>query len=566
MVNKPISSFQQLTSGLVVFDCLCQLDQAFFTTYGRELFRNVDDLNQTMFNSAATNNWGIIQKAFQAFLQRDNYQEAYLELNIDLIVKGDKNELFGFFIAFISVVLIKKKYLWNQSIGLVSNSDSYNYLKELEENVIGGETDESKNKKPVTSEKDDSQTLVDMITDLQKNLKAEIEKSSQFKQAFDSKKDEADEIRKMLDQKSFDLEKMKMRMEALELSQKEYYDAIAMQNDHTKLLDTVKKLEKREEELEIENSFLRDKVAEQDKRIKDLKEIEAKYSIEESMRKKFDMILERNEILNSDLRKKELEIEGLKYQVEILRKSKEAIEVALTNARAENMKLDQQIINLNEELKAKEQEINNLDKIIIKLKEQLDLNMMNSQPMQSPMVRKRGTLDLDFKKPEEEEYIMQLESEIEKLRAEKELGWVDSEANNKSLIDKEVLNQEIARLNEKIKRVTNQLEDYKKKEEDWNQRESKYQTTCKNFKKTIAELKKELDAIKGNQAANKNFEALFADSQKLKKEYEEEVKILYSLISDLDLENQALREDRGRKRNFMVDFLDSGMKLFEEVA
>lgn len=488
-----------------------------------------------------------------------------MELIIDLVIRGDKNEIFGFFIAFISVILIKKKYLWNQSIGLVSNSDSYNYLKELEQSV-STEVDEPKEKKQTTPEKDDSQTLVDMITELQKTVKSEAERNSQLKQAFESKKEEADEIRKLLDQKSFDLEKMKMRMEALEMSQKEYYDAISMQNDHTKLLDQVKKLEKREEELEIENSFLRDKVAEQDKRIKELKEIEAKYSIEESMRKKFDMILERNEALNGDLRKKELEIEGLKYQVEILRKSKEAIETALTNARTENMKLDQHIINLNEELKAKEQEINNLDKIIIKLKEQLDLNMMNSQPMQSPMVRKRGALDLEFKKPEEEEYIMQLESEIEKLRAEKDLGWIDNDANAKGAIDKEVLNQEIARLNEKIKRVTNQLEEYKKKEEEWNSKENKYQTTCKNFKKTIAELKKELDAVKSNQAANKNFEALFADSQKLKKEYEEEVKILYSLVSDYEMENQALREDRGRKRNFVVDFLDSGMKLFEEVA
>ena len=195
-------------------------------------------------------------------MEKENFQDSYFELNINLIVKGDKGEYFSFFIVYISVMLIKKKYLWNQSIGLVSNSDSYNQLKALEHNVMGADNVEEIEKKPVEKEKDDSQTLVDMITDLQKNLKAEMEKSTQFKVAFDQKKDETDEIRRMLDQKSFDYEKMKMRMDALELSQKEYYDAMAMQNDHQKLQDQVKRLEKREEDLEIENSFLRDKVAE----------------------------------------------------------------------------------------------------------------------------------------------------------------------------------------------------------------------------------------------------------------------------------------------------------------
>ena len=55
------------------------------------------------------------------------------------------------------------------------------------------------------------------------------------------------------------------------------------------------------------------------------------------------------------------------------------------------------MINLNDDLKAKEQEINNLDKIIIKLKEQLDLNMMSNQPMQSPMMRNRSKFRLIFR-------------------------------------------------------------------------------------------------------------------------------------------------------------------------
>lgn len=175
-------------------------------------------------------------------------------------------------------------------------------------------------------------------------------------------------------------------------------------------------------------------------------------------------------------------------------------------------------------------------------------------------------MDLDFKKPDEEDYIMQLESELEKLKSEKELAWVDHDASNKSQIDKEVLNQEIARLNEKVKRLSNQLEEFKKKEVQWNSDEERYKTVCKNFKKTIAELKKELDNIKSSQATNKTFEALFADHNKLKKENEEEVKTLFSLITDMTLENQFLKEDRGGKRNYMVDFLDSGMKLFDNFA
>lgn len=172
---------------------------------------------------------------------------------------------------------------------------------------------------------------------------------------------------------------------------------------------------------------------------------------------------------------------------------------------------------------------------------------------------------MDFDKPEEDDDIAQLKDELEKLRYEKELGWVDTN-QNKNSAEKEILNQEIARLNEKNKRLTHQIEDFKKKEADWNSKDDKYQTICKNFKKTIAELKKEIDSLKSREATNKSFEALFSEQNKLKKEYEEQIKVLYSIINDLVEENQSLRDDRGKKRNYLVDFLDGGMKMFEEVA
>lgn len=158
---------------------------------------------------------------------------------------------------------------------------------------------------------------------------------------------------------------------------------------------------------------------------------------------------------------------------------------------------------------------------------------------------------------------MQLESELEKLKAEKELGWVDNDTNTKMNIDKEMLNQEIARLNEKVKRTNNKLEELKKKEAEWTEKENKYQTTCKNFKKTITEMKKEQDNSKNVTKATKSFENMFSDHAKLKSTYEETIRLLYSLIHELTLENQILREDRSRNRNFNVDAIEASMKLFD---
>ena len=376
----------------MVFDCLVQLDSKFFSVSGKDMFKNVDELNQTQFNSASMNNWNIIFKAFQSYLDKENFTDSYFEPRIDEIMAGDKQAFFFFIVSFISVMLMKKRYLWNQSIGLVSNSDSYNYLKQLEASLTVPETDKDVKEiqKQKEADRDENQTLVNMVSDLQKSLKEEREKSAQFKSAYDVKKDEVDEIKKMLDQKSFDLEKMKIRVEALELSQKEYYDAMAVQVDHTKLTETIKRLEKREEDLEMDNSFLRDKIAEQDKKIKELREIEGKFLAEESMRKKFDMVLERNDALNVEARKKDLEIENLRYQVEILKKSKEALEAALSKAKNENISLEQQMVRMNEELRAKDQDIANLDRIIVKLKENLELNMMQGQA--SPIAKTKSMI------------------------------------------------------------------------------------------------------------------------------------------------------------------------------
>lgn len=105
------------------------------------------------------------------------------------------------------------------------------------------------------------------------------------------------------------------------------------------------------------------------------------------------MVLDRNEIMNTESRKKELEIEGLKYQVELLKKNKDAIENALITSKNEKLKLDQEVNNLQEELRSKEQEINNQDKIIVKLKENLEIHMLSSQnTIMSPTTRTRSNL------------------------------------------------------------------------------------------------------------------------------------------------------------------------------
>lgn len=250
----------------------------------------MDQLNSAQLAAVRANNWHIICKALRAFLEKEHFHDSYADdLNIELIVEGDKKEFFGFFLLLISVLVMKKSYFWNQSLGKVHNSNSYNLLKNLEKTLNGVEEEtvevEQQQKKVVEVERDDSQTLIDMITDLERKLKGKSEEVFKLIHDLELKNDEIDEVRKMHEMKTFEVEKMRIRLEAFEQSQKEYFDAMAIQKDLNLLSETNKKLEKREEDLEMENSFLRDKISEQDKKIKELKEVESKYLVDENMRK-----------------------------------------------------------------------------------------------------------------------------------------------------------------------------------------------------------------------------------------------------------------------------------------
>lgn len=378
--------------------CLEQLDASFFSLYAKDMFKNVTDLNAVQLHAACANNWNVIYRALKAFLTQENFHDSYIEdINLDLIIQGDKGEMAGFFLSLISVVLMKKRYMWNQSLGNIQTSETYNLLKDLERALNVTEEIQDTPKLLHTlheADRDDSQSLIDMITDLEKKLKMETESNSKMRNELDQKKEELDEVKKMHEQKTFDMEKMRIRLDALEQSQKEYYDTMAIQKDLNLLDSQIKKLEKREEDLEMENSFLRDKVNGQDKKIKELKEIESKYQVDENMRKKFEMVLEKNDLMAGEGRKKDLEIEGLKYQVELLKKNKEAIENALISTKNEKLKMDQEINNQSEEMKSKDQEIRNLEQIISKLKDNIEMNnIMSTQgTVTSPTFKHRGSI------------------------------------------------------------------------------------------------------------------------------------------------------------------------------
>lgn len=377
-----------MVSGLIPFECLCQLDGPYFSTKNRDLFKNLSDLSDGQFRAAAQNNWELVYKTFQVYLESENYQDSFFELNIESILNGELSEYFGFFVSLISVLLIKKKYLWNQTLGNVNNSESYNYLKDLEANLAnpGDEVAGTQAVDKLEQEhRDENQALAAMVAELQKSLAQETEANGQLRRDLTTKKEENEEIRKLLDQRTFELEKMRYKMEALEMSQKDYVEALSYKVDHTKLRESLRNAEKKEEELEIENSFLRDKISEQDRKIKELKEIEAKFMVEQSLRQKFDMIVERNDQLIAEAKKKDVEITGLRYKIELFMTKKEALETALNASKTDQMKLEQHLMTLKDQLKTKEQENANLDRIIVKMKEQFDVSMMAPA---SPIARK----------------------------------------------------------------------------------------------------------------------------------------------------------------------------------
>ena len=364
-----------------MYELLSQLDNNFFSFWQKDLFKNANQLDDAQFLAVSSNNWNVIFKAFKAYVEKENFQDSYIEdINIDYIISGDRKEYFGFFLILISIIVMKKRYFWNQSLGKIHNSNSYNFLKNLEKTLnISEEVPEASHHKLVEADRDESQTLIDMITDLERKLRSKTDEASRLRLELEQRLEEIDEVKKLHEQKTFDTEKMRIRLEALELSQKEYYDAMAIQKDCNLLAEKVKKLEKREEDLEMDNSFLRDRINEHDKKIKELKEIESKYNVDENMRKKFEMVLERNETMNTESRKKELEIEGLKYQVELLKKNKDAIENALITSKNEKLKLDQEINVLHEDLKAREQELSNTEKLMIKFRDAREIDLLSSQ-------------------------------------------------------------------------------------------------------------------------------------------------------------------------------------------
>lgn len=158
---------------------------------------------------------------------------------------------------------------------------------------------------------------------------------------------------------------------------------------------------------------------------------------------------------------------------------------------------------------------------------------------------------------------MKLEAELEKLKAEKELSWVDSGKQSKLELEKDVLSQEVARLNEKVRRLTFQVEDSKKKEEEWNSKDSKYQATFKNLKKTIADLKKDADMAASSKQKVKSVEEMYTESSKLRKEYEEDIKLLYTMLQEQVAANLLLKDDRKTKRYLNVESITSSLSIFQ---
>jgi len=572
-----VASFAQLLDGLLVFEALVILDSNFFSVWEKDLFKNLGHLNETQKQTANHNNWNIIHKSLTNYLEKENFQDSYFELSIEQILLNDPGEFFGYFIAFISIMLIKKRYIWSQSLGSINDSDSYNYLRNLETSLTGAEVESPEAQKEIQQdeEKDERSKLVEMVSTLQRQLKEIEEKFGISQVELEAKKEENEEMKKLMDIKVFENEKIKLRLQTLEQSQAEFYEAIKIKEENSSLVKKLKAAENSEEKLELENSLLREKQASLEKTILELKTIESKYQVDDGLRKKYEMICERNEYLTSDIRKKELEIEGLKYQVEILKKSKEINETTISAMNLEKVKSEQAIMNLHDEIKMKDQQNLSLDRIIIKLKEQLEVNIMTANSItpsgSSPTTPVRSkysveNLDSYFKNPEEEDRLSQLESELQKLKAEKELGWMDQESQMKLNLEKELLTQELTQLKEKIKRLTKELDSFRKKEEDWVLKEGKLNSTCKLLKKTNTEINKELANIKAAKDSSKSLEALFSSPKEAKKQHQDEIAILYSLLVETQLKYNGLVQEKLTSKNSKLSFLETSTSLFESFS
>ena len=572
-----MTGFAQLLDGLLVFEALVILDSNFFTVWEKDLFKDLAHLNATQKRTAHHNNWNIIHKALTNFLERDNFQDSYFELSIEQILENDPGEFFGYFIAFISVMLIKKRYLWSQSLGSVNDSDSYNYLRNLESSLTGAdvESPEAQKESRKNEETDEKSKLVEMVSTLQQQLKEIEEKFGYSQVELEAKKEENEEMKKLIDVKVFENEKIKLRLQTLEQSQAEFYEAVKIKEENSSLVKKLKTAENNEEKLELENSLLREKLASLEKTILELKTIESRYQVDDGLRKKYDMVCERNEYLTSDIRKKDLEIEGLKYQVEILKKSKEINEATISAMNLEKVKTEQTIMSLHDEIKMKDQQNLSLDRIIIKLKEQLEVNIMTANNLtpsgSSPTTPIRSKYSVDnldsyFKKPEEEDRLSQLESEVQKLKAEKDLGWMDQESQMKLNLEKELLTQELTQVKEKIKRLAKELDSFRKKEEEWVLKEGKLNSTCKLLKKTNTEINKELTNIKAAKDSSKTLEALFSSPKEAKKQHQDEINVLYSLLVETQLKYNGLLQEKLTSKNSKLAFLETSTSMFESFS
>jgi hypothetical protein len=165
----------------------------------------------------------------------------------------------------------------------------------------------------------------------------------------------------------------------------------------------------------------------------------------------------------------------------------------------------------------------------------------------------------------DEDYVNQLEVDLEKLKAEKEVGsWVDSSTLLQKNQENEILRQENARLTEKNKKQVTQIEEIKREQVEWSDKEGKYKKVVENLKNSILELKKKEAHAESNAQFTQTFDNLFLKDKECMQRYLPELNTVYAVITELTAENQHLKEDRLRRRNQPANYLLSSLEMFEE--
>lgn len=389
-LNKPgqINSFDDLGTGLLAYEALLLIDQPYFSSWSKEFFFNTEGLTEEELEQLCNSNWTHLCKAFEIYMEKEKFHESYFDIHVDLILKGDKGEYFGFFIALISVILIKKPYQWRQSLGEVSDSECYKYLKELEENLSSPEQEDSQAKggrmESHSEAVNETIPLLNMISELEKQVKETTKKADEYKHNFIIKREENEEIKKLLELRSFELERSHQRVENLESMQNEFFKAQSIMEENSKLQSLLSKAELKAINLEGDNNELRNKLVAVQEEANRLRVLESKAAMEENLKQRFDVMVERVEALNLELRKKDLDIDGLKYQVEILKRSKESLEKVGRELKLENSRLEKGLVTLNEELQIKETDVNSLDKIIRNLKDKFEVRSFHDNAFKQP--------------------------------------------------------------------------------------------------------------------------------------------------------------------------------------